>query len=292
MNYLAFLTVLDDWVQKESSIQAAAIVGSYARQTQNPDSDVDIALLVQTPSQYLTNLAWLTEQFPSATNVSQETWGPVGAVRFWLDDLEVELNFSPMHWAQIPVDPGTANVVAGGMTLVKDNNHILQALVDAVAEGDIVNLRTHVEADPAKLAHIFYKAVHALPDTFYSQKQKDAWAPTVDNLVLERWQKRVETKRPFVAEYKDNVVGFIELEIDGQIDCFYVHPEYQAFGIGGMLYQQALNEARGFGIKQLSVDASLAAKPFFEKRGFVIEQENSVQVLDQQLTNFTMTKPI
>lgn len=292
MNYLEFLATLDQWCNRTHDITGAAIVGSYARQSTHAESDIDIALLCQNPAHYTETKQWLTDVFPSARDVTTEQWGPVTALRFWLDELEVELNFSPPFWAQVPVDPGTANVVSGGMTIIKDTDQQLQSLIDAVQDGQVVNIRTHLPDDADAIAQVFYRAVHNINDTLYSAAQKAAWAPVNDADRLAHWQQRVETSRPFVAEYQDQVVGFIELEPSGEIDCFYVDPSAQGLGIGGMLYQQVVNEARHFGIQQLTVNASLAAKPFFEKRRFDVVRENTVDVQGVTMTNVTMSAPI
>jgi putative acetyltransferase len=46
------------------------------------------------------------------------------------------------------------------------------------------------------------------------------------------------------------------------------------------------------GAKKLSVDASDTARGFFEKRGYVAQQRNSVAVGDQWLANTTLTKTL
>jgi putative acetyltransferase len=292
MNYLELLATIDQWVQQQQDIQASAIVGSYARGDQHSNSDIDVVFITPDLNSYTEDSNWLTTLFPEAQKIVKETWGATYAYRFWLGDLEIELNFCPPFWANVPVDPGTANVVMGGMTLLRDTNLILQNLIDAVADNNVVNIRTHLPSDAEKLPTVLYQAVHAIQDSVYNQDQKSAWAPKVDEAVLAKWQARIEKKRPFVAEYNDDVVGFIELEVDGYIDCFYITPKAQSLGIGGMLYQQALNEARGFGIKTLTVDASKTALSFFEKRGFKVVSENQVSINGCELTNYSMIKDI
>lgn len=293
MNYLEFLATLDQWVSATPDIAAAAIVGSYARRTNHKDSDIDITLLTDDPNAYCLNTKWLLQVFEDAKSIRNEHWGPVIAVRFWLGDLEVELNFTPLYWARVPVDPGTANVVAGGMTIIKDTpKQQLQTLIDAVNDGLTVNIRTHLPEDYEALADLFYRAVHAIGDELYTPAEKAAWAPVNTRERLDHWKERVETKRPFVAEYQDQIVGFIELEPDGLIDCLYVDPNHQNLGLAGQLYQQAVNEASHFGLKELSTYASKKARPFFERRGFVVAHENLVEKDGQKLTNYFMKKSL
>jgi len=42
------------------------------------------------------------------------------------------------------------------------------------------------------------------------------------------------------------------------------------------------------GIQAITTDASITAKPFFEKRGYVVQTEQNVECRGQYLTNFKM----
>ena len=46
------------------------------------------------------------------------------------------------------------------------------------------------------------------------------------------------------------------------------------------------------GAKTMSVDASDSARGFFEKRGYVAQQRNSVSLGDEWLANTTLTKAL
>ena len=289
MNYLEILSALDIWLSSETCIDAAAMAGVYRRPATRPEVDLEILVLTDAWTEFTDQLGWLDKLFPIAREVSFETWDAVHSVRFKLADVTIELNFCALSWAEVPVAPHTANMAAGGLTIMKDAQGRLQSLLTAVADGDIVNIRTHLPDDAQAIAQLFYDAVHALPDTHYNSEQKQAWAPELDSASEQKWQQRIEKSRPFVAEYEDQIVGFIELEIDGHIDCFYVAPRYQGKGIGGQLYQALVNEARGFGLRELRVDASHAARAFFSQRGFHVEQENTVNLSGVTLTNWRMT---
>ncbi len=133
---------------------------------------------------------------------------------------------------------------------------------------------------------MFYQSVHAIDPSIYTPKQKEAWAPTP--VSYERWFERLSTKKPFVAIIKNQVVGFIELDADGHIDCAYTHPDFQRTGVASSLYEYLLLEAEKAGIKRLYVEASLVARPFFEHRGFAIVRKNEVQRNGVSLINFSM----
>ena len=86
------------------------------------------------------------------------------------------------------------------------------------------------------------------------------------------------------------MVGFIELEADGHIDCLYTHKDFQRRGVAGRLYRFAEEEAIRRGLQRLYVEASLMACPFFEKRGYTVRTRNQFVRRGVELVNFTMEK--
>ncbi|WP_191600849.1 GNAT family N-acetyltransferase [Marinomonas algicola] len=147
-------------------------------------------------------------------------------------------------------------------------------------------IRPFKTTDAKGIADLFHGAVHSISPNIYLTEQLEAWAPTPPDYSM--WAKRVERTQPFVATIGDIIVGFIELEADGHIDCLYVHRDYQRQGIANALFTYARKEAIKSGYKTLYVDASLLAKPFFEKRGFKVESENIVKRNHQELINYSM----
>lgn len=139
-----------------------------------------------------------------------------------------------------------------------------------------------------EIANLFHRSVHALCESMYSLHQKQAWAPKPINYSF--WHERLATTKPFLAIDHQKIIGFIESTCLEYIDCFYVDPDLQGKGIGSTLYQHVEHKALTYGIKQLSVDASLAAKPFFERKGFQIIRKNNVVKNNEILINFSLQK--
>jgi putative acetyltransferase len=95
-------------------------------------------------------------------------------------------------------------------------------------------------------------------------------------------------KKPYLLIIKSEVAGFIELESGGHIDCTYVLPKYQKFGVATLLLQHVISLAKESGLKKLYVEASIVAKPFFEKFGFVAESKNEITRNETVLINYSM----
>lgn len=129
-----------------------------------------------------------------------------------------------------------------------------------------MKVRRYRADDAEALAEIFHAAVHGTAAFFYSHDQCAAWSPQPDP---ERFANREHDGRAvFVATVPDDIpCGFIELEPDGHIDCFYVHPEART-GTGASLYDALLLHAQKTSAPALKVEASEPARRFFLKRGF------------------------
>ncbi len=63
-------------------------------------------------------------------------------------------------------------------------------------------------------------------------------------------------------------------------------------GVGAMLCDALEKLATARGAKELTVDASDTARGFFEQRGYLARQRNTVTVNGEWLANTTMVKPL
>jgi putative acetyltransferase len=148
-------------------------------------------------------------------------------------------------------------------------------------------IRRYLERDAKEIAELFYNTIHQINIKDYTEKQINAWAP---ELRYEFWAKRLKKKNPFVALADSQIVGFAELDPDGYIDCLYIHHQWQGKGVASKLLAEIEKEAQSLGVKRLYTEASITAKPFFEKRGFEIIKEQQVEKRGVKLTNYRMEK--
>ena len=87
-------------------------------------------------------------------------------------------------------------------------------------------------------------------------------------------------------------MGFASLASGDKIDMLYVHPAAVGQGVGAMLIDALEKLAGGRGTAKLVVDASDTARGFFEKRGYVAQQRNTVLAGDEWLANTTLHKQL
>jgi GNAT superfamily N-acetyltransferase len=147
-------------------------------------------------------------------------------------------------------------------------------------------IRIFQHGDHAAIAEIFTKAIHEIASEVYSEEQCLAWSDRKVN--YQRWKNRCELKRPFVYVADSDIAGFLELDTDGHIDCAYIHPKYKRKGIMTMLVKHAVDTCFTHDISRIYVDASICAKPMFEKIGFTTIQKNIVNIKGVELLNYKM----
>jgi GNAT superfamily N-acetyltransferase len=142
--------------------------------------------------------------------------------------------------------------------------------------------------DAEQIAHLFHDTIHAVNLGDYSPAQIQAWAP--DDLYFRDWETVCGDRLTYVAEATGQILGFGELKPEGQIDCFYCHQDHIGKGVGTRIYQAIETQAKALKLSTLTVDASITAKPFFQKMGFAVIRSQQVQRRGETLTNYRMQK--
>jgi putative acetyltransferase len=151
-------------------------------------------------------------------------------------------------------------------------------------------MRPMLPTDVPLLAEIFRAVIEELTSDEYSKAQQEAWAAGADD--EDAFGAKLAHELTLVATYGGAAVGFAALADNRRIDMLYVHPAASGQGAGAMLCDALEKLAAARGAKVISVDASDAARSFFEKRGFSAQSRNTVSVGGEWLANTTMTKPL
>jgi len=151
-----------------------------------------------------------------------------------------------------------------------------------------MKIRRYNLGEEQALWSLLYETVHRVNCKDYSSAQLDAWAPS--QIDLTKWKERLSQTNPFVVEENGALIGFAELEENGHIDCFYCAHDWQGKGVGTALLQTIEHEAAKRGLSRLFAEASITAKSFFERHGFLVEVEQSVALRGEPFTNFVVSK--
>ncbi|MCY7324647.1 MAG: GNAT family N-acetyltransferase [Microbacteriaceae bacterium] len=147
-------------------------------------------------------------------------------------------------------------------------------------------IRRYRAADASATLSVFLLAVRKTASAHYDARQVAVWAP--DDIDLAEWGRTRAAVATRVAEIDGHVVGFTDLDGAGHVDMLFVHPSFGRRGVASALFETVLADARRVGLTTLTVDASLTARAFFERNGFVVVAQQHVERNGVRLTNFRM----
>lgn len=153
-----------------------------------------------------------------------------------------------------------------------------------------VRIRAFVEADGRRTLEIFERAVRITARAHYTEGEVEAWLGGRRDPA--RWAADRLATGTLVAEIEGVVVGFTDLRDDGYIDRLFVDPDVGRRGIGAALLCEVRERASVRGITALSTHASLVARPVFERAGFDVSFEETVERSGETLRRFFMTAEI
>ena len=153
---------------------------------------------------------------------------------------------------------------------------------------ETTHIRDYEAGDAPEIARLFYETVRSVNRADYSDEQVEAWAPGVPD--PDEWHARVVGGRTLVAEEGGEAVGFAVLEGNGHLDMLFVRRDAVGRGVGRRLYEAAEQAAQGWGLGRIFTEASITARPFFERQGFLVVREQTVTVRGVPMTNFAMEK--
>jgi putative acetyltransferase len=156
----------------------------------------------------------------------------------------------------------------------------------SVTSATDIHLRRYVTEDLDAVVTVFQRAIREVASRDYDPAQIAAWSK-VDKRSWRPWRL---TRPTWVAMLGEKVIGFSDLEAEGHLDMMFVHPEHQTMGVASLLLAQVEAAAREQGIERIFTEASITARPFFEKRGFELEAEQQVAKDDETFVNYRMFK--
>ena len=132
-------------------------------------------------------------------------------------------------------------------------------------------IRQAQQSDAVALKELFQNTVLVINRRDYSQAEVEDWASCGNN--LSNIKERIETHYFVVAvNQQSQIVGFSS--------------------IATMLLEEIERYAITAGITRITSEVSLTARPFFEKKGYVVEKEQKRKANQLSLTNFLMAKEV
>lgn len=151
-------------------------------------------------------------------------------------------------------------------------------------------IRPYRASDVEAVARLFTDSVHRLAAPHYDARQRAAWAPASPD--IESWRARLAVQQTLVAEIDANLVGFISYESNGHIDLLYTAPVHSRRGVASALYSSAEADLISSGVAELFTEASLVARPFFERCGFHVVEQQHVERRGATCVRYEMRKAL
>lgn len=153
-----------------------------------------------------------------------------------------------------------------------------------------LQLRPYRDDDLESLARTFTSSVHELARPFYDDVQRAAWAP--EHADLDEWRARLAKTNVLVADEDGALAGFIGYGADGYVALLYTATSAARKGVASKLYAHVESKWRAAGVRRAYSEVSLAARPFFERQGFRVIEEERVERRGAIFRRFRMEKEL
>ncbi len=154
----------------------------------------------------------------------------------------------------------------------------------------IMQVRRYRRGEEEEMWSLYFNTAHQIWLGHYTSEQIERWAPRNKDLL--EWKNRLLQKDPFVAVVNGQIVGFAELDLDGHIDMFYGHVEWQRKGVGTQLLAALENEARRLSLSEIFAESSSVAVEFFKAKGFDVTEVRENIVCGSPAKQFIIRKKL
>ena len=151
-----------------------------------------------------------------------------------------------------------------------------------------ITVRDYRQADAMPTLRCFQRAVRGTASHDYDPEQIESWV-AVD---VEAWGCRRASAETLVADRDGQLVGFTDVNHDGYIDMMFVDPDAARTGVASALLNHTIDLVRRRGGRELTVQASITARLFFERHGFTVTSEQRVELRGSELTNYRMRRAL
>ncbi len=149
----------------------------------------------------------------------------------------------------------------------------------------MITIQNYYNGVECELFGVFTSAIREVCSKDYSPKQIGAWLPSEYN--AEKWKARLQDIKPYIAKHGGIIAGYADIQKGGYIDHFFVSAKYQSKGVGRALMKALLENSNS---DRVYSHVSITARPFFEKMGFSVVRENTVDMRGVELPNYIMER--
>lgn len=151
-------------------------------------------------------------------------------------------------------------------------------------------LRRFQADDTAQVCQLYAATTRLINGTDYTPEQIERWAHFADD--VDGWCERLLRHRTNVIASAGRILGFAELEGDGEVGYFYVDAHHQGRGIGSSLMLALVADAQAQSSLQLRAAVSISALPFFQRHGFTTTAVNRPLVCGVEAVQYRLARSL
>ena len=154
-----------------------------------------------------------------------------------------------------------------------------------------LGIRPLTELDIPEMRELFRTTVLTVNSKDYTKEEVADWASCGDS--IEHW-KELLAKNDYIGaiDGQGKIVGFSSMNAEGYLHSMFVHKDWQGKGVATLLLSEVEKMACGYGVRKISVEVSITARPFFEKHGYKVVKEQKAKANRLYLTNYVMKKEL
>ena len=125
--------------------------------------------------------------------------------------------------------------------------------------------------DALEIMELHERSVLGLCQDDYTLEQLQEW---VSQASLKVYQLRLENHRTWIANGDEGIIGYVRWNpMSNELCSVYVDPGCTRQGIGTKLMTIACEDAAAYGVKEMWLDASLTAVPFYKILGWQTKEK-------------------
>ena len=155
------------------------------------------------------------------------------------------------------------------------------------------NLGIHplTELDIPEMRELFHTTVLTVNSKDYTKEEVEDWTSCGDSVA--HW-KNLLAKNDYVGaiDGQGKIIGFSSMNAEGYLHSMFVHKDQQGKGVATLLLSEVEKIARKYDVHKINVEASITARPFFEKHGYKVVKEQKAKANRLWLTNYVMEKAL
>lgn len=150
-----------------------------------------------------------------------------------------------------------------------------------------LQIRTAKLTDAPAIHHLHTRSVQTLCRSHYTPVQIAGW---IGRRQPAGYLPAIEREEMFVAEIAGTLAGFGHA-VAGEVVALFVDPAWTGRGVGRQLLTHALALAQGDEERPVLLEATLNARPFYERCGFQMVEQKTIQRGQTELAVVVMVYP-